>query len=450
MILAGISLNAIVGDNGIITRARKAGEAMERAAAQEELELIIVDLQTEKLEKGEELTARDIKEALENRLSGITVKETVGNHLYGEYKNFSFIINDKEVTLNDKKLSGEAPILQFVNLNEYGDSSLKDEVELKVVGEIKGGTIEKIEVIETKNVEFMEGDSRNSEYGINSVTRMYKISDNGIYHFMVTSSNGRMYAESVTINNATPLRKDLLTGIEEIKESGYKRIRVKGKTTEYKKEDEIEETEVYTLKVIYSDEDLILKNGLYTKGENGAEVAKTSISGLTLSGTTWSVGETADVNTNTVVLKVDGDLTLNSGYTLTSVKSGTAYTKGLFIYCTGTLTINGTVNMNGVTSTAEKSNVYLWKNSDGVFEYIRKDGGTPGTSAGAAGIGFGYSVTTTSSNGTSVTYKDSHWITGGGGSAKVNVGYSTYGTNYCNNGRKVIYLVSDGNGRSCT
>ena len=254
MILAGISIRAIVGDNGIIERAKKAGEAMERAAAQEELELIIVDLQTEKLEKGEELTARDIKEALENRLSGITVKETVGNHLYGEYKNFSFIINDKEVTLNDKKLSGEAPILQFVNLNEYGDSSLKDEVELKVVGEIKGGTIEKIEVIETKNVEFMEGDSRNSEYGINSVTRMYKISDNGIYHFMVTSSNGRMYAESVTINNATPLRKDLLTGIEEIKESGYKRIRVKGKTTEYKKEDEIEETEVYTLKVIYSDE----------------------------------------------------------------------------------------------------------------------------------------------------------------------------------------------------
>jgi len=47
--LAGISLKATVGDNGIIARAKKAGEAMERAAVQEELELMLVDLQTEKI-----------------------------------------------------------------------------------------------------------------------------------------------------------------------------------------------------------------------------------------------------------------------------------------------------------------------------------------------------------------------------------------------------------------
>ena len=73
-------------------------------------------------------------------------------------------------------------------------------------------------------------------------------------------------------------------------------------------------------------------------------------------------GKAEDVNKNSVVLKVNGNLTLDSGYTLTSVKSGTAVGKGLFIYCTGTATINGTVNMSGVTCTAEGQDVFLWKN----------------------------------------------------------------------------------------
>ena len=87
-------------------------------------------------------------------------------------------------------------------------------------------------------------------------------------------------------------------------------------------------------------------------------------------------GKAEDVNKNSVVLKVNGNLTLDSGYTLTSVKSGTAVGKGLFIYCTGTATINGTVNMSGVTCSAEGQDVFLWKNRDGSFEYIRKNGGT--------------------------------------------------------------------------
>ena len=68
--MAGISLKATVGDNGIIARAKKAGEAMERAAVQEELELMLIDLQTEKIEKGGEVTGEDIK----NALSKITVQ----------------------------------------------------------------------------------------------------------------------------------------------------------------------------------------------------------------------------------------------------------------------------------------------------------------------------------------------------------------------------------------
>ena len=84
-------------------------------------------------------------------------------------------------------------------------------------------------------------------------------------------------------------------------------------------------------------------------------------------------GKAEDVNKNSVVLKVNGNLTLDSGYTLTSVKSGTAVGKGLFIYCTGTATINGTVNMSGVTYSAGGQDVFLWKNRDGSFEYVRNN-----------------------------------------------------------------------------
>ena len=95
-------------------------------------------------------------------------------------------------------------------------------------------------------------------------------------------------------------------------------------------------------------------------------------------------GKAEDVNKNSVVLKVNGNLTLDSGYTLTSVKSGTAVGKGLFIYCTGTATINGTVNMSGVTCSAE-------------------------------GSGYGYDFTYTKPNGETGSGVDSHWICGGGG-----------------------------------
>ena len=138
-----------------------------------------------------------------------------------------------------------------------------------------------------------------------------------------------------------------------------------------------------------------------------------------------------DVNKNSIVLKVNGDLTLESGYTLTSVKSGTAVGKGLFIYCTGTVTINGTVSMSGVTCTAPSQDVFLWKNSDATFEYIRKIGGDGGTKNGGNAKGFGYDFVWNTPSGGQESAKDSHLICGGGGGGaqKVAVTQSRWITN---------------------
>ena len=155
---------------------------------------------------------------------------------------------------------------------------------VQVVGEIKEGTITNIEVIETENIKYKEDDERNSES-----SKIYEVSDNGVYHFRITASTGRSYMASITVANAAPFKKDLITGIGDINESGFKMIKVKGKTKEVDPTiEEVEETELYTLDVIYHEGDLILKNGSFTLDENKNEKAVT-VDGLSLASTTWSV-----------------------------------------------------------------------------------------------------------------------------------------------------------------
>lgn len=117
--------------------------------------------------------------------------------------------------------------------------------------------------------------------------------------------------------------------------------------------------------------------------------------------------------TNMVVVKVNGNLTVNSGATITSY--GTAYggPKGMFIYCTGTLINNGTITMSARGAKATGQNIYLWKNEDASYEYV--------PAVGASGAAGGYQSaggTTNGSNGGNGTKRS----TGGGGSGQRNYG----------------------------
>ena len=70
--MAGISLNAIVGDNGVIEKARKAGEETSRAEVKEELEMKLLNLQIEKEKTGEKITNEDISKVI-GTLNGIEI-----------------------------------------------------------------------------------------------------------------------------------------------------------------------------------------------------------------------------------------------------------------------------------------------------------------------------------------------------------------------------------------
>ena len=94
---------------------------------------------------------------------------------------------------------------------------------------------------------------------------------------------------------------------------------------------------------------------------------------------------TASGNATTMeIVKVNGNLVINSGVTVTSY--GTAYggTKGMLLYVTGNLENNGTITMTARGAKAVGQNVYLWKNEDesvrGKYEFVPKVGAIGGAS----------------------------------------------------------------------
>lgn len=116
-----------------------------------------------------------------------------------------------------------------------------------------------------------------------------------------------------------------------------------------------------------------------------------------------------------VVLKVNGDLTINEEAKLTAYASKNGYggPKGMMIYCTGTLTNNGTISMTARGAKAEGQNVYLWKNSDNSYEFVPAEGASGASSARITTSGFwGARFTKVGNSGNNATNRQ----TAGGGS----------------------------------
>lgn len=166
----------------------------------------------------------------------------------------------------------------------------------------------------------------------------------------------------------TVVAESILDAISKMNSGGAKQITVNGKTKEG-----MNEVEKYGLNVIYWEKDLTIGSQL----KSGEETI--SIPNLTTSnGTVWTCGTTGDIGKNTVVLKVEGNLTIEEGKTLTTVTESNDGPKGMLIYCKGELVNKGTINMSGRGSSANGQNVYLYKNNNDSFEYIPKVGSIGG------------------------------------------------------------------------
>ena len=138
-------------------------------------------------------------------------------------------------------------------------------------------------------------------------------------------------------------------------------------------------------------------------------------------GNSGDVATASEYAKNMVIVKVNGDLTINSGVTLTAYGTQYGGPKGMLVYATGTLTNNGTISMTARGAKAVGQNVYLWKNQDATnaeYEYVPATGGTGGAS-----------ITGTGNTGTAATNRQTGGGGSGGGYSKTS-GAGAAGTSY--------------------
>lgn len=309
LILAGVTISVLIGENGLFNTAKNAGESYQKAEIKE---LIQADIVTKQAEKGGKISERSLEKILKK---------------YGELSSEEENLLDKTLTTNE------------------GNYKIK-------VSDIFNGNIEK-----------------------------YQIEEN----------NG------------------LIGKISRIQNSGYSVISVSGKIA-----DNTEETVSYNIHTIVHNGDLVLDGVM-------------EVDGATLNSNTYEFGnKTTDVATKTeyaknmVVLKVNGNLTINKNVILTACKSDNGYggPKGMLIYCTGKLTNNGTISMTARGAKAEGQDVFLWQNDDESYEYVPK----VGASGGASVTGYSSSASRVGN----VSGKNgSDRKTGGGGSGFAMAWYGT-------------------------
>ena len=136
---------------------------------------------------------------------------------------------------------------------------------------------------------------------------------------------------------------------------------------------------------------LIESTGYYNINVNGEEYSihayvydnDITFSNDQIFGDENDVGSASDNAKNMVIVKVNGDLTINSGVTLTAYGTEYGGPKGMVVYATGTITNNGTISMTARGAKAEGKNVYLWGNADitnGKYETVPAAGAAGGAS----------------------------------------------------------------------
>ena len=385
LILAGVSITSLSGEGGILGKANTAKIENEKTQLKEELELEIMDMKADKIIKGESLTQQEVVDKITQM--GAIITNTTEDIIQGEYKDYEITIDeDYKVTVGGA-LTGEKPSVIITVLTTAENVEL---VEIQVEATTTDGDIESIEA--------MNGAIEKENSNNTNTKKIFTVSKNGIYYFRIKGTNGRTtIKQSEEIGNIINT-SDLLTEIESIKTAGEQVVQVTGKTSS----GNFEEKE-YHLNVIMH------KGNLVLDGEK-------EVAGVTPVNNIYEFGSEGDVGTasgnaqNTVVLKVEGNLTINENVTLTSVKSSSGYggPKGLVVYCTGTLTNNGTITMTARGGKATGENVYLWRNANGSYEYVPSSGG-----AGAAGVQKAYGPGIAGTNATGRA-------TGGGGSGGTN------------------------------
>lgn len=182
MILAGVSINTVLGDDGIIQKAKEAAEATKRASAEEEMNRLVLEYQ---LAKNDETLESFLKEKVtEGRIDGVTDN---GDGTITITKK----VDGKDYTITVKKPEASTPSVKVGAIRVVSDSTGAGS-SLGEASTRKGTTL------------YIMIESTISG-GTTTVSPQvpYAVTENGTYKFTVTGTvNGTAYTKevSVTVN----------------------------------------------------------------------------------------------------------------------------------------------------------------------------------------------------------------------------------------------------------
>ena len=115
LILAGVSIATLTGENGILTRATQAKEDTTKEGAREKLSLILNELQTEKIPKGESLALGDALASEIGAFDEVTSATYTGQVIEVLIDGYTFEVNGDLGIENKKEIAKVEP----ENINDW-------------------------------------------------------------------------------------------------------------------------------------------------------------------------------------------------------------------------------------------------------------------------------------------------------------------------------------------
>ena len=179
LILAGVSINTVLGDDGIIKKAKEAAEATKRASAEEEMNRLVLEYQLasndETLESflQEKVTEGRIDEVTDNGDGTITITKKV---------------EGKDYTITVKKPAASTPSVKVGTIRVVSDSTGA------------GSSLGEASTLKGKTLYIMIDSSISGGTTTVSPEVPYAVTENGTYKFTVTGTvNGTAYTKEVSV-----------------------------------------------------------------------------------------------------------------------------------------------------------------------------------------------------------------------------------------------------------
>ena len=179
MILAGVSINTVLGDDGIIKKAKEAAETTKRASAEEEMNRLVLEYQ---LAKNDETLESFLQEKVtEGRIDGVTDN---GDGTITITKK----VDGKDYTITVKKPVAPTPSVKVGAIRVVSDSTGA------------GSSLGEASTSKGKTLYIMIESSISGGTTTVSPEVPYAVTENGTYKFTVTGTvNGTAYTKEVSV-----------------------------------------------------------------------------------------------------------------------------------------------------------------------------------------------------------------------------------------------------------